>query len=134
MLCVIAKFYGIIPNMKSTAKFVIQKHTKGGDVHWDLMLQVGEALETYRLELPPEQLCRQSTVAVKIFDHPLKFLTYQGSVNNGKGSVKIADTGTYQLLSESENRKELQLDSKILKGKFTLTHIEDDRWKFTNEL
>ncbi len=37
-------------------KFVIQKHIKGRDVHWDLMLQVGETLETYRLELPPERV------------------------------------------------------------------------------
>ncbi len=95
------------------------------------MLEARGVLETYRLELPPEKLSQQTTTATKIFDHPLKFLSYEGSVNKGKGSVKIADAGTYQLLSGSEHRKELQLDGKILKGRFTLTHIEDDRWEFT---
>ncbi len=131
MLCVIAKFYDIIWKMKKTKKFVLQKHTSPGDAHWDLMLEAGGVLETYRLELPPAKLSQQTTTAVKIFDHPLKFLSYEGSVNKGKGSVKIADAGTYQLLSDSEDRRELQLKGEILKGKFTLTHIEDDRWEFT---
>jgi hypothetical protein len=94
------------------------------------MLEVGETLETYRLELPPEKLFQQPVAAQKIFDHPLKFLTYEGSVNNGKGSVEIADSGTYQLISETENRREMQISGKILKGKFVLTHIKNDKWEF----
>ena len=116
--------------MKMDRAFVIQKHSKAGHIHWDLMLEAGPVLETYRLELPPEKLLQQATTAIKIFDHSLKFLTYEGSVNKGKASVEIAETGTYQLLTESKERQEMQLDGKILKGKFVLTHIEDDRWEF----
>jgi len=116
--------------MKSIGKFVIQKHSKADEVHWDLMLEGDGILQTYRLELPPEKIVQQATTAVKIFDHPLKFLTYEGSVNKGKGRVEIAETGTYQLLTESKERQELQLDGKILKDKFALTQIEDDRWEF----
>ena len=116
--------------MKSVRRFVVQKHSKASEVHWDLMLEAGQVLETYRLDLPPEKLLQQATTAVKILDHPLKFLTYEGSVSNGKGSVEIAEAGTYQLLSGSENRRELQLNGKILKGKFTLTHIKNDKWEF----
>ena len=101
-------------------------------MHWDLMLQVADVLETYRLELPPERLQGQSggsVTAVKIFDHPLKFLIYEGSVNKGKDSVQTADAGTYQLLNESEGYKELQLNGKVLKGKFTLIHTEGNKWE-----
>lgn len=116
--------------MTDIAKFVIQKHTSGDEVHWDLMLQVGSALETYRLQLPPEELLYKKSTAIKIFDHPLKFLTYEGSVNNGKGRVEIAEAGTYNLLSENKDRKELQLDGRALKGRFSLVYVENDRWQF----
>ena len=97
------------------------------------MLEVGSVLATYRLQLPPEELLQQTTTAVKIFDHPLRFLTYEGSVNNDKGSVRIAEAGTYQLLNQTSESYQLQLDGKILKGKFTLTHIEANKWKFARD-
>jgi len=115
--------------MESARRFVIQKHKRGEDVHWDLMLEVGEVLQTYRLELPPAKLLEQTSSAVKIFDHPLKFLSYEGSVNSGKGSVEIAESGTYRMLNENEHHLELQLDGKILKGKFSIIHIENDKWE-----
>ncbi len=111
-------------------KFVIQKHSKAGQVHWDLMLEAAQVLETYRLALPPEKLFKQITTAVRISDHSLKFLTYQGTVNKGTGTVEIAETGTYQLLSQNAGSRQLQLDGKILKGKFTLTRIDAENWQF----
>jgi hypothetical protein len=93
------------------------------------MLETGPALETYRLTLPPEKLVGQTCPAVRISDHPLKFLTYQGPVNNGTGQVQIADSGTYQLLEESSGNKTLHCDGKILKGTFTITHIAEDQWQ-----
>ncbi len=116
--------------MESVKRFVIQKHTKASEVHWDLMLETGKVLQTYRLQLPSEKLSQQTIAAIHIFDHPVKFLTYQGSVNKGKGTVEIAEAGTYQMLNANEHRQELLLEGKFLKGKFTLTHIEEDRWEF----
>ena len=116
--------------MENTQKFVIQKHTKKGLVHWDLMFETGTVLETYRLDLPPEKLISQVNIAIKIFDHPLKFLTYQGSVNKGLGTIEIADVGTYTPLAVNSNQQELLLQGKILKGKFRLTLIEKDKWEF----
>ena len=94
------------------------------------MFQAGEVLETYRLQIPPERLSSQTNAAVKIFGHPLKFLTYEGIINNGKGTVQIEDSGTYQILSECENKRDILLDGKILKGKFAFELIEGDTWKF----
>ena len=119
-------------NMKNCRKFVIQKHAKDNNLHWDLMLEAGNVLETYRLVLPPEKLTHHSSPAARIFDHPLKFLTYEGSVNKGKGTVEIAETGTYQLICESNHEKEFQFEGKIIKGKFSLIHIKDNNWEFTS--
>ncbi len=119
------------PDIDNTGKFVIQKHTKIDQVHWDLMLQVGNILRTFRLQLPPKKITNQPCTAVKIFDHHLKFLTYEGAVNEGTGKVKIEDKGTYQLISKEQNIWRILLDGQILSGKFTLTFIEGDNWQFS---
>ena len=63
-------------------------------------------------------------------DHSLKFLAYEGLVNKGLGEVSIADSGTYKMLNQSNDRIDLVLSGKILKGKFALTHLEADNWQF----
>ena len=108
--------------------FVIQQHSSTSDVHWDFMLQIGDSLRTYRLDKPPQELGQTPANAVKIFDHPQKFLTYEGPVNKGRGNVKIADSGTYEILRQSEDRLEINLNGKILKGNFTLSRIESDNF------
>jgi len=113
-------------------RFVIQEHTTGSDIHWDFMLEwgSGQTLQTYRLDKAPQQILYNPANAVRIFDHPLKFLTYQGSVNKGRGSVRIVEAGTYQFVNNERDHIELSLGGQILKGKFTLCHIEDDKWTF----
>jgi hypothetical protein len=118
-----------VTEMKGVAKFVIQEHAGSEGVHWDLMLGSAQILETYRLGLPPADLLRTKATAVKIPDHPPKFLTYEGSVQKGKGSVRIVESGTYQVLSESDKVRQLQLSGKILKGRCALTHIDGDKWE-----
>jgi hypothetical protein len=94
------------------------------------MLEADGVLLTYRLDLPPEQLLGQRTTAMKIFDHPLKFLTYQGSVNKGLGRVQIADSGTYRVLDQSSRLLLLDLDGQILAGQFRLIYIDGNKWEF----
>jgi DNA ligase D-like protein (predicted 3'-phosphoesterase) len=111
-------------------KFVIQEHSSGQNIHWDFMLQIGDVLQTYRLDKSPQELANISANAIKIFDHPLKFLTYEGPVNKGRGRVSIADSGTYRILNQSDDCIELDLKGKILKGSFTLSRVEGDNWQF----
>jgi len=111
--------------------FVIQQHSKGPDIHWDFMLESAGSLQTYRLDKSPQQLTQNPANAVKIFDHPLKFLTYQGPVNKGLGSVRIVESGKYKVLHQAHNRIELALNGQILNGNFTLTRIEGDNWQFS---
>lgn len=111
--------------------FVIQQHTKGSDVHWDFMLESAGSLQTYRLDKSPRQITQNPANAVKIFDHPLKFLTYEGPVNKGRGSVRIAESGTYKVLHQAHDRIELGLNGQILNGNFTLSHIDGDNWQFS---
>jgi bifunctional non-homologous end joining protein LigD len=111
-------------------RFVVQRHTRDGErPHWDLMLERGTVLETYRVCLPPEDWGYKPMEAVRIFDHPLKFLSYEGSVNKGKGRVEIADAGTYRLIEKDETQQQISFAGKLLKGKFKFCLIESDRWE-----
>jgi len=97
------------------------------------MLEAGGVLRTYRLDSPPESascmLARPCT-ATRIHDHPLKFLSYQGSVNKGLGSVRIVDSGTYQLFEESTGSLRLDLEGETLRGEFRLAHVKGKKWEF----
>jgi hypothetical protein len=118
--------------MEESKKFVAQKHRKESEhTHWDLMLESGGILETYRLSLPPEKWGKEAIEAVKIFDHPIKFLTYEGPVNKGKGRVDIADTGTYRLISNDEKQKLILFAGNLLKGEYRLCLIEGERWELS---
>ena len=113
------------------SQFVVQEHSRQGEpTHWDLMLQEGPVLQTYRLALPPAQLLHETTTATRISDHPFRFLTYEGTVNKGLGSVRIVDSGTYELLSQSDVLTELEFSGRIIKGRFYLAHTEGDVLEF----
>ncbi len=116
--------------MATAQRFVIQEHTKPDDLHWDLMLECGDILQTYRLGNPPEEILISPATAEKISDHPITFLTYEGPVNDGKGNVKIADFGTYQETESTKSSIKLGLDGKILTGNFLLSHINKNLWQF----
>jgi hypothetical protein len=102
-----------------TRHFVIQKHTRGNETHWDLMIEWGDKLKTWRLENPPEKLTSEKTKATPIFDHDKKFLTYQGLVNNGKGNVEIVDEGTCTIAPDDGKILKIVFAGRILKGRLT---------------
>ena len=116
-------------------RFVIQRHTRDGErPHWDLMLENGTVLETYRVSLPPEDWGVKPVEAVRIFDHPLKFLSYEGSVNKGKGRVEIADCGIYCVLEQDDKRQLLEFSGKILNGKFVMAQTKNAEWNFSRSI
>jgi len=108
-----------------SSRFVVQEHTTPDGVHWDLMLEKGEVLMTFRLEQPPEAASANTVQATKIFDHPLRFLTYEGPVQKGTGKVRIVERGTCDALVEGEDAITLRLDGTTLQGDFTLTRAKE---------
>ena len=94
------------------------------------MLESNGCLVTWRVDAGPEKLADNVASAVRIADHELRFLTYQGSVNKGEGSVEIAAKGTYILIDSNDNTITTQLKSKEISGKFHLTIINENIWEF----
>ncbi|MBM4025209.1 MAG: hypothetical protein FJ280_07350 [Planctomycetes bacterium] len=101
-------------------RFVVQEHTTPEGVHWDLMLEKGDALVTFRLEQPPQVVLDHPVRATRIFDHSLRFLTYEGPVQQGTGKVRIVERGTCRLLAEADDIITMHLQGETLQGGFTL--------------
>ncbi|MHC4290379.1 MAG: DNA polymerase ligase N-terminal domain-containing protein, partial [Planctomycetota bacterium] len=68
-------------------QFVVIEHTTSDGVHWDLMLDRGEVLWTWRLDTTPGKIAEKAVSAERISDHPRRFLAYEGPVQNNTGQV-----------------------------------------------
>jgi hypothetical protein len=112
-----------------SSRFVVQEHTTPDGVHWDLMLERADVLATFRLEQPPQTALDRAVRAVQIFDHPLRFLMYEGPVQKGMGRVRIVDRGICDVSDEAGNVIALELRGTILQGSFELAQIEGTSWQ-----
>ena len=109
-------------------RFVILEHDYP-ELHWDLMLEAGAALRTWRLAAPP-QVLGERIAATALPDHRLHYLDYEGPISGGRGTVKRWDAGSYEEDTASSPGSELRLrlTGAMLCGDARLTHIMGDRW------
>lgn len=112
-------------------RYVIQEHTTAAGIHWDLMFEEGDALTTFRLERMPASSGTEKIRAEKIFDHPLRFLTYEGPVQQGAGLVRIADRGACRTEKWDDEAIVVKLTGNVLTGEFVLTRINETLWDLT---
>lgn len=74
-------------------RFVILAHDWPSP-HFDLLLQVGDALKSWRLLADPR--AAEWVPAEANADHRLAYLDYEGPVSGGRGSVVRIDAGEYE--------------------------------------
>ncbi|HWY86049.1 MAG TPA: DNA polymerase ligase N-terminal domain-containing protein [Gemmataceae bacterium] len=109
-------------------RFVILEHDHP-TLHWDLMLEAGLVLRTWRLAKPPE-ISGPSIEASPLADHRVFYLDYEGPLSGQRGSVRRWDSGEYEPVAEIEGREiRIRLMGQRLHGMATLRVI-DDRWLF----
>jgi hypothetical protein len=113
-------------------RFVILEHDHP-TLHWDLMLQVGDKLRTWRLAQAPGKPGEEID-ATAIGDHRPMYLDYEGPVSGGRGRVIRWDHGTYEEETperiRSEERIVLRFEGKRLQGKAVLERVGGDLWRF----
>lgn len=109
-------------------RFVILEHDHPV-LHWDLMLEAGPVLRTWRLARPPEgQGGAIPTTALA--DHRLHYLDYEGPVSGDRGTVKQWDRGTYELVSEDAESLQLRFDGGRVREACRLVQVDGAEWKF----
>lgn len=111
--------------------FVVLRHESSRGLHWDFMLELGEALATWALPEPPDAAV--AILAEALPDHRLAYLDYEGPISGGRGSVTRWDAGTYVLRGRSDAELVVTLDGAKLAGTATLKRSPDDpnRWRFS---
>jgi hypothetical protein len=109
-------------------RFVILEHDHPF-LHWDLMLETGDVLRTWRLAHPPEP--GRSIKATALGDHRRMYLDYEGPVSGDRGQVTRWDGGTFQWKNNKPNLVAVQLEGERLKGTVLLVHFEESEWALT---
>lgn len=108
-------------------RFVILEHQFQG-VHWDFMLESGEALRTWRLECPPET--GQPITATLLADHRRAYLDYEGEVSGGRGRVSRWDQGQFAWVTDEPRSVAVRLVGQRTNGRAYLRCGESGEWTF----
>lgn len=110
-------------------RFVIQRH-QASRLHYDLRLEIGGVLKSWAVPKGPSMNPKDKRLAIQTEDHPIKYLTFQGSIpkgNYGAGEMQIWDEGTFQSATSKDFSKQfhagnlkIKFFGKKLKGEFAL--------------
>lgn len=118
-------------------QFVLLRHTRSTDVHWDLGLEVGAVLATWQILENPERLMRSPAAlpARRIHDHRRIYLEYEGAISGGRGHVERVDRGSWQSLKQSATQWRIRLAGQVLEGVFVLERSPEiaEVWRIRRE-
>lgn len=109
-------------------RYVILEHDHPS-LHWDLMLESGEVLRTWRLTAPPEP--GKAVAATATFDHRRVYLDYEGPISGNRGQVGRWDHGTFTWQASEEDRLELELKGIRLRGVLIMKRLTARKWILT---
>ena len=101
--------------MEDRRRFVVLEHRWGG-VHWDFMVEIapGAALRTWAVDAEPT--AGRDLPARALGDHRRDYLTREGEVSGGRGTVRRWDEGTCAVEIWQDDRVQLVLDGRQLTG------------------
>jgi hypothetical protein len=109
-------------------RFVILEHDHPM-LHWDLMLEAGTVLRTWRLAAPLRS--GEAVAATAVFDHRLHYLAYEGPISGGRGRVVRWERGDFTGQVQGESPIVVHLHGEQLHGVLRLEQIEGDAWRAT---
>jgi hypothetical protein len=106
-------FYGVQFYGPIMLRFVILTHDHPF-WHWDLMLEQGGSLKTWRLDAEPAPAVTIKATLLPV--HRLHYLEYEGPVSGDRGEVHRWDHGWYEMLEETGDSLVIRLAGTRLQG------------------
>jgi hypothetical protein len=107
--------------MPAMPRYVVLLHAlPGGAAHYDLLLERGGALAAWRIPAPPPDLPPGDARAVRLKDHRVHYLTHEGDIGGGRGTVRRVDEGTYEPEAWEAGRVVARLAGRRARGRLTL--------------
>lgn len=107
-------------------RFVVHKHD-ASRLHYDFRLEKEGALWSWAVPKGPSMDPSEKRLAVRVEDHPLEYIDFQGSIPEGEygaGTVEVWDHGTYTPLLEKEEEIKFSLEGEKLRGSFVLVKLK----------
>jgi hypothetical protein len=115
-----------------TRRFVILVHRGHGPLHYDLLLEQGDALATWQFETNPAEALAEKLPCRRLPDHRRIYLDYQGPISGERGQVQRVESGLWQPLCITDARWEFELSSEEFSGRFVLQAHDDadEAWQW----
>ncbi len=114
--------------MATGNRFVILHHSGFGREHWDLCLEHGEALLTWRLWRLPGEPGGFPIPADRIGDHRKAYLEYEGPLSGDRGMVKRVDQGDLQFKEFTADDCVFEAAGTLLNGVYRLNSKGEQWW------
>jgi bifunctional non-homologous end joining protein LigD len=112
-------------------RFVVQKHD-ARRLHYDLRLELNGVLLSWAVPNGPSYILAEKRLAVRTEDHPLKYLSFEGTIPKGEyggGAMIVWDRGTWAPVHDvhkslAKGHLEFELVGERLKGRWHLVRIK----------
>ena len=118
------------PTTGGDNKFVIQEH-HARRLHYDLRLERDGVLVSWAVPKNLPETPSVNHLAVHTEDHPLEYLTFDGSIPKGEygaGTMTVWDTGTYETEKFRDNEVIVTLHGQRISGRYALIQTNGNQW------
>jgi DNA ligase D-like protein (predicted ligase)/DNA ligase D-like protein (predicted polymerase)/DNA ligase D-like protein (predicted 3'-phosphoesterase) len=110
--------------------YVIQLHN-ASNLHYDLRLEHNGTLQSWAIPKGLPYKTGIKRLAIRTEDHPLKYLTFEGSIPKGQyggGEMWILDSGIYKTIKRTEKKIHFRLKGGQMDGEFIIYNSKKDQW------
>jgi bifunctional non-homologous end joining protein LigD len=109
-------------------RFVVQEHS-ARRLHWDLRLEHDGVAASWAIPNGIPEDPAENRKAVHTEDHPLEYLDWEGEIPKGEygaGTMKIWDSGTYELEKWEPGKVMIEFHGERLQGRYALFRAGKD--------
>ncbi|MGN6258749.1 MAG: DNA ligase D [Solirubrobacterales bacterium] len=107
---------------KGAPRFVVQEHS-ARRLHWDLRLEHDGVAASWAIPNGIPETPDENRKAVHTEDHPLEYLSWEGEIPKGEygaGTMKVWDSGTYELEKWEPGKVMVEFHGERLQGRYAL--------------